>query len=171
MGVAYRIGHAMAASRVFFQVAAWHAMRAEHLPHRHMRADACIMAWHWSCSLKSWRNNAGSGLAKSDRLHVAVRARSSLPRHSGKAATLKALRKLKGCLCASSPPEEQLPLFQIHCTDFRRSMDAARAQVRVRVQRLCGMRAVYLGKNMPESCLDRATLAQILDSMLHEVFL
>ena len=65
---------------------------------------------------------------RSDRHHIAVRARSSLARHSGKAATLKALKKLKGCLCAT-PPEEQLPLFQIHCTDFRRSMDGARAQV------------------------------------------
>lgn len=71
---------------------------------------------------------AGSLPVRSERHHIAVRARSSLARHSGKAATLKALKKLKGCLCAN-PPEEQLPLFQIHCTDFRRSMDGARAQV------------------------------------------
>ena len=84
-----------------------------------------------------------------------MRARSSLARHSGKAATLKALKKLKGCLCASSPPEEQLPLFQIHCTDFRRSMDAARAQVWVCMQRLCGMWAVLPGMTAPEACRDR----------------
>ena len=71
---------------------------------------------------------AGFGAVKSERPHIAIRARSSLARHSGKAATLKALKNFKGCLCASAP-EEQLPLFQIHCTDFRRSMDAAGAQV------------------------------------------
>lgn len=52
-----------------------------------------------------------------------TRARSSLVRPAAKAAPLKALRKLKGCLC-TSVKEEQLPLFQVQCTDFRRSMDA-----------------------------------------------
>ena len=47
------LGHTMTASRAFFRTAAWHAMRAEHLPHRHMRAGVCIMVW-MVFTLSSW---------------------------------------------------------------------------------------------------------------------
>ena len=67
--------------------------------------------------------DAGPGLPKSPRLHTWVRERTSLARLGARGAPLQALKKLKGCLC-SSEKEEKLPLFQIQCTDFRRSLDA-----------------------------------------------
>ena len=66
----------------------------------------------------------GVGLAppKSEKVHKWIRARSSLARPSAKVAPLKALKKLKACLCTSAQ-EEKLPLFQIPSLGYRRGMD------------------------------------------------
>ena len=85
-------------------------------------------ALHWTIVLSSPLPCAEPGSAKVDRPTTWICARSLLAHPIGRPATLKALKKLKTCLCTSAK-EEQLPLFQIHCTDFKKSMDAARAQV------------------------------------------
>ena len=51
-----------------------------------------------------------------------MRARSSLARPGVKVAPLRALKKLKACLCTSTQ-EEKLPLFQLPSLDYRRGMD------------------------------------------------
>ena len=113
---------------------------------------------------------AEPGLAKSDRLSIAVRARSSLARPSRKAAplkALKALKKLKGCLC-SAGKEEQLPLFQVQCTDFKRSIDAACAPVGKRYLQAfhfrkhpfhASMQAAHHRNTVPEGLLTKAMRA------------
>lgn len=85
-------------------------------------------ALHWTIALSSPLPCAGPGSENVDRPTTWICARSLLAQPIRRPATLKALKKLKTCLCTSAK-EEQLPLFQIHCTDFKKSIDAARAQV------------------------------------------
>lgn len=85
-------------------------------------------ALHWTISRSGPRPCAGPEMRQADRPTTWICARSLLTHPIGRPATLKALKKLKTCLCTTAN-KEQLPLFQIHCTDFKKSVDAALAQV------------------------------------------